>query len=502
MGYSGEMVNRRLLPILIVVAGLLPSAWLLFEFRDTPQLGFGGDDVMYIGAAQALVNQGSYREPALPGDPWQTKYPPGYPFMLAGILKLKLAARDFWLIAHSWIWLIAASFALAWAMLQTGLSRIQAATVAALWTANPAAQAAGTMALADAPYCTVLFLATGVVMRIGKASARGALLAGALIGLACLIRSAGLVAGLALFAWMAGRKSLRTAIWFSAGAVLPALIWTLWSRAHLPAAHDPITSFYLNYGGQWSRTVRQIGFSPLLARNIHLAVDSLGGWLVALSGPTLLRHVLNIFLLAFTVAALAEWSGGAFAAVALATVGFYLFWDFPPDGRLFLPVAPAFFGAAVAMLSSWPAIVRIFALVVVAVADIYGTADRAAIYLDQREAGIAPVYEFIRTELPADAVVLGDERVWLFTGRKTLGMPMPMEYFYLNQNDSAMAFFRTYKDVARRFGAGYILLGPFDGIRWTVPSDRRQEFAVTLRSDPNLDRIFSNAGVELFKLRP
>jgi len=50
---------------------------------------------MYIGAARSLADGQGYREPALPGNPWQTKFPPGYPLMLAAILQIKPNARDF-----------------------------------------------------------------------------------------------------------------------------------------------------------------------------------------------------------------------------------------------------------------------------------------------------------------------------------------------------------------------------------------------------------------------
>ena len=70
---------RRSLPALIVCAGLLPTAWVLVKFRDTPQLGFRLDDVMYIGAAQSLADTGAYREAALPGNFPQTKDPPVTP---------------------------------------------------------------------------------------------------------------------------------------------------------------------------------------------------------------------------------------------------------------------------------------------------------------------------------------------------------------------------------------------------------------------------------------
>ena len=188
-------------------------------------------------------------------------------------------------------------------------------------------------------------------------------------------------------------------------------------------------------------------------------------------------------------------------AVALATGGLQHFWNWPPNERFFMPVAPMFLGAGVAMLSSRPAFLRILVLAVVAIADIYAIPSLAQSYGTERYTGLAPVYSFIRTELPADAVILGDERVWLHTGRHALGMPAPMEYYYLNRLNSEIEFFMTYQEVARQFGAGYILLEPWDGLHWDVPFDRANQFAAAMRSDPGLEHIFSQNGVELFRIR-
>jgi hypothetical protein len=495
------LAGKRFLPIIILLIGLLPSTWLLYELRDTPQLGLSPDEILYVGAAQSLAHDGTYRESALPGDPWQTKYPPGYPLMLAAILKVNPAARNFWIIAHSWVWVAVASFALAWAMRQTGLTLVQSAFVGALWAANPSAANAAVLALADAPYCAVLFLALALVLRLEKAATWNAALVGLMLGIACLIRSAGIVAIGGLVAWLFWRRSLKTALWFGASAsVLPA-IWLLWSHSHLPSSHGPVAEFYFNYGGRWLQDVRQAGLGSILVTNVRSGVEALGQWLIPSEGRMLLPSLGYIVFLALVCAALVEWGGGAITAVALATAGFQLFWNWPPNVRFFLPVAPAFLGAGVAMLSSRPAILRICVLAAVAVADIYAVADGQSRYASQRDAGLAPVYAFIRTELPTDAAILGDERVWLFTGRRAVGMPMPMAYFYLNRPDSEMQFFMSYKDVARQFGAGYVLLEPGDGIRWDVPFDRANQFAATMRSDPGLERIFSQNGVDLFRIR-
>ncbi|HEV8412398.1 MAG TPA: hypothetical protein VGQ49_02305 [Bryobacteraceae bacterium] len=496
-----ELAGKRLLPFFILLTGLLPSAWLFYELRDTPQLGSSGDDVMYIGAARSLADHGTYRESAFPGDPWQTKYPPGYPLMLAAILKWNPVNLHFWIIAHSWVWMAVASFALAWAMRQTGLTRVQAAFVGALWAANPGGANAAIFAMADTPYCAVLFLVLGLVLRLDKEAVWNTAMVGLVMGTACLIRSTGIVAIAGLVVWLLWRKSFRTAMWFGVSASIFPAIWMLWSHTHMPPDHGPVAEYYFSYGGRWIQTVRQSGVGSILRTNVVRGVSSLGILLVPFESRGLLEILWYTILLALGCTALVEWGGGAITAVALATAGLQLFWNWPPNVRFFLPVAPAFLGAGVAMLSSRPAILRVFVIVAVAVADIYVVADGQSRYASLRDVSRSSAYDFIERELPTDAVILGDERVWLFTGRRALVMPAPMEYMYLKRLDSEIEFFMTYKDVARQFGAGYILLEPWDGHNWNVPIDQAKQFADAMRSDPDLERIFSQNGVELFRIR-
>jgi len=492
------LAGKRFLPVLILLAGLLPSAWLLYELRDTPQFGLFSDDVMYIGAAESLAHNATYRESALPGDPWQTKYPPGYPLMLAAILKWNPAARNFWIMVHSWVWIAVASFALAWAMRQASLTPVQAAIVGALWAANPFGANAAVMAFAEAPFCAVLFLALGLAQRLDKAATWKAVLVGLLMGISCLIRSAGIFAIFGLVVWLLWRRSLKTAFWFGISASILPAIWMLWSHAHMPATSGLVAQYYFDYGARWLQDVRHAGLGSILVMNVSFSVKSVGEWLIPASISPLLP-VLYTILLGFGCAVLADWAGGPITAVALATMGFQVFWNWPPSERFFLPVAPAFLGAGMALLSSRPAFLRIFTLVIVASADIYGIADLAGKYGTERYTGFPPVYSFIKTELPADAVILGDDRVWLFTGRKAVGMLAPMEYFYRKRPDSELTFFMGYKDVARQFGAGYLLAAP--EVRWDATFDREEQLSTAIRADPDLERIFSQNGVELFRIR-
>ena len=67
---------------------LIPSAWLAWKYRDMPHFGYLHDDALYQVGAKSLAQGAGYRIQSLPGQPYQTKYPPLYPILLAAIWKL------------------------------------------------------------------------------------------------------------------------------------------------------------------------------------------------------------------------------------------------------------------------------------------------------------------------------------------------------------------------------------------------------------------------------
>jgi hypothetical protein len=498
-------MKSRWLPVLIVLAGMLPSAWLLLKFRDTPQLGFLMDDVMYIGAAQSLATTGTYRQPVLPGDPWQTKYPPGYPLLLAAILKLQPAARDFWIIAQSWIWLLLSAIALAWAMTESGLSRIQAATVAAIWASNPTASLVGTSAMSEVPFCAFLFLAVGFAQRAKRGNRVAmAAAAGILTGLASVIRTAGIFALPAVVLWLLWNKRWRAAFCFAiCAAVLPAL-WIAWSRAHLPTTHDYITDFYFNYSAAWLYTLKTAGLRTMIPRNLVFSVMAIGGWFIASYSRMFLAVLRDVVLSVGAGLAMLEWDGGAFTAIWLVTVAVQVVYFFPADGRFYIAAAPATLAAVVVSLTPRAVWWKALALAAVVAANIYGTAELASDYSTKRElrAEFAPVDAFLTSQTPAGSVILtSDVHLWLRTGRPVISMPLPPEYFYIDQDDVAVdRFFLTYKRVALDYGARYLVLSPLGMGSELTSSGPRERFFRSVHSDPSLQRVFASNGIEVFRI--
>src|SRR5271170_1021353 len=79
---------RKLTVIGVFLAALAPSAYLAWSLRSMPHLGFYHDDSIYWVSARSLAMGDGYRIESLPGQPYQTKYPPLYPALLAAIWKL------------------------------------------------------------------------------------------------------------------------------------------------------------------------------------------------------------------------------------------------------------------------------------------------------------------------------------------------------------------------------------------------------------------------------
>src|SRR5579863_2340369 len=81
-------MTKKLAVLAILAAALVPSAYFAWTLRDMPHLGFYHDDSIYWVSARSLAMGDGYRIESLPGQPYQTKYPPLYPALLAGIWKV------------------------------------------------------------------------------------------------------------------------------------------------------------------------------------------------------------------------------------------------------------------------------------------------------------------------------------------------------------------------------------------------------------------------------
>ncbi|MCC6389370.1 MAG: hypothetical protein IT167_02110, partial [Bryobacterales bacterium] len=67
---------------------LVPATLFAWKMRHFDHLGYFHDDGMYWVSAKALATGQGYRIISYPDAPFQTKYPPVLPLLLAGVWKL------------------------------------------------------------------------------------------------------------------------------------------------------------------------------------------------------------------------------------------------------------------------------------------------------------------------------------------------------------------------------------------------------------------------------
>src|ERR1700677_2761578 len=110
---------RKLALVGLLLAALAPSAYLAWTLRTMPHLGFYHDDSIYWVSGRSLAMGDGYRIESLPGQPYQTKYPPLYPAMLAGIWKINPSFPANLPLATLFAWLMLPPFlATVWILLR------------------------------------------------------------------------------------------------------------------------------------------------------------------------------------------------------------------------------------------------------------------------------------------------------------------------------------------------------------------------------------------------
>ena len=139
---------------------LIPSALLLSHNQDMPHFGDVHDDSLYYVSAKSIA-EGSYKITSLPGEPWQTKYPPLYPLLLSVAWKIQPKFPDNLTIAAwlSWLAFPALLVQLALYFPRLGLSPGRCWILLCVVAMNPYFLLFGVSLLSDLPFAAALITA-------------------------------------------------------------------------------------------------------------------------------------------------------------------------------------------------------------------------------------------------------------------------------------------------------------------------------------------------------
>lgn len=268
---------RRWTPAL---AALLALAAGLFALDPSPA-GVYYDDAHYVLLGRALATGEGYRYLNLPGAPFATHYPPGYPVFLALLWRIAPgfpANLVVFKLANVAFLGVAAVCTARFARDRLGLEPVTSLAAAACGVATIPMLFLGTMVLSEPLFVALLlpFLvwaeraAENALTGSEDARARRdrlvqAISLGAAAGALALVRSQAVVLPLAIALIFALRGRRREAVVVGATSIAVMAPWLVWVAQHDTAFAGPLRGQYGSYATWLREGINQHGVGLLLA---------------------------------------------------------------------------------------------------------------------------------------------------------------------------------------------------------------------------------------------
>ena len=511
---------------LILLAALIPSAYLAWRYADMPHLGHFHDDGVYLTTARSLAEGSGYRILSLPGEPNQIKFPPLYPAYVALAWRLNpFPANLRWITLLTWLLLPALLAALMIFYRGMGFDPVKCACLAAIVALSP-----HTALLAQSVMSEIMatLLVVCSLSAAARRTTRSAVVAGVFAGAAFLTRSAtvAILPGLVLYYLL--NKQKRAALCFALSMAPFAAAWQAWAFLLRPQAVTEDILFYATYMGHWTANFSLVDIPALVWKNTGVFLFGVGGLLVYTVEPDLVSG--NLLRLA-TYGAVAGAVRLAFRnglspyhCFAIFYIPVVLTWIYAPHERFVYPLLPliaAGFVTEAGHLSSmlrralrhsqWSqravASVLIGLLVCLTAYAAWRAGDGLTQFLPlvfeqarTLRAAQEEASRWIVQNTPKDArfIAYNDPVLFLYTGRKATGVHFPPRLAYEGGRSQVVEYFASAAAFARRNNYPYLLLTPADFGQDLSPEERI-EVRKRLRAELPAPE-YSASGVHVYRL--
>lgn len=488
---------RKLAATGLFVLALAPSAYLAWTLRSMAHLGFYHDDSIYWVSAKSLASGAGYRIASLPGEPYQTKYPPLYPALLSLVWKLNprfpvnlpIATLLAWLLAPTYlamVWLFLRQCRFGWAeqcalVLLAGLSPIAAVF---------------SFSLMPELLFTALLLASLLLAESATDPDSNrwlALAAGVCAAMAYLTKSAAAPLLITVPLVFAFKKQFAKAGLFIGGMIPAVACWQYWVSQHLSHSADLVTLYYTNYFGFQLYNV-PLKDLPLVAWHNLDGFLMGAGKLLTFDVPYGSKHLERI-VAAAAIAGCVRLARRTrqlqYPIAAAGMTAVLLVWHYVPDQRFVFPLYPLLLaGLWTELVNVWQALraswnkpvfadraaAAVGATVLCSFAaflvftTFFGLfrflPDLFAAYRADFESRRA-AYQWIANNAAPEASVYAydDPVLYLFTGRKSCGLPIPPKFHYHDDQAGVDNLLLSVPDFAREHRLSYLLLFPDDFYR-------------------------------------
>lgn len=479
-GSLGMLGDSRIVGVLVAAIAL---AIALAAVPNWPA-GVFQDDGIYVILGKGLATGEGYRYLNLPGAPYATHYPPGYPLFLALLWKVSPQFPQnvaLFTFANAGFLGLTAFATFRFTRERLRLSTLGAALVSLAGSVSMPALIFGVFVLSEPMFMALLMLVLVYAERVAdRASWRDALFVGLAGGALAMVRTTAMFVVPAFALVLLFRRRYMPAILAIAACAVFLVPWHLWVAAHGGEVPAVLLGKYGPYDIWLKNALREHGL-PFVVRVMWKNAVALYGMLwVMFTGSETSPRALHwpAVIVATTALAIGAWRLARRAAVTAWFIAAYMalviIWPFEPTRFVWalLPLFCAMLALGIGGIVEWrPAGVPLRAARVVTIAAMavliggFGWYNVNGVRQEWRDsvprvtAGRAtPVVEWVRKSTrPTDIIAMEDDAlVYLYTGRRTipLGTFTPEEY--LSEQTYAFAT-ETLHTIVARYHPTYVI---------------------------------------------
>lgn len=520
--------------LLFLTLLLLPSSLFLWHNSDMPHFGDVHDDSLYYVSAKSLAN-GHYNITSLPGEPYQTKYPPLYPLLLSIAWRLDPHFPQNLSIAAWLTWLAFPAMLLQLVLLypKLGLDGPRTWILIIAIAVNPYFILFSSSLLSEMLF-TALMLTSLLLFEFSEKEdvASGWMFAaGVMGGVAFLARSAGMVllGSAVLYLWW--RKKPAKALAFAAGMFPIVAAWMLWSRLHQAHTNDPNLIYYVDY-----LRYQIINYSPgdlhiFLWKNTDELLTGLGSIVIPkVTNSQLLKilsEVIAVAMISGIVRMVKRGQAVHYALFSAFSILMLMIWHFPANERYVLPIVPlAMAGLLVEMEFFWNLMraglkhpdrsQRVAGVIMMSlVASIFLGSFALQFYVDQvllpqsiqqhrlQNIDHRGAYAWMKANLPAQSIVLAynDPVLHLYSGLHASSRILAPALWYKENHDLIVDLYRNVVPWARDHSISYVYFTDAD-LRRDWGDEDRETVEKSIRSNPDLIPVYSRGISTVYQVRP
>jgi hypothetical protein len=494
--------------VLLMLAALAPSLWMLWQAGGIPHLGYFHDDGIYAGTAAAIADGRGLRVESLPGEPWQVKYPPLFPLYLAiGVHWEPVLTFLVWVVLPVLLWQIWRWRNDGWIVLVVG------------W--NLYSVVFASTALSE------VFSTIWVVLAVRLLEKDRVRLSALSAAMAYLSRTALIAMPAAAVLWLFWRRRWRDGFVYGAIFAPFFLGWSWFTATHMKKDLSGGWVYYISYPQVFRESMSWELLPTVLQTNIQAMVGSLGGVLFFNAGDSFWEVNFARLILFAAIAGIIRRArsegAGPYEWMAIPYILLLVVWNFVPNERFVYPLLPLLAAGLVGEMRHFREMLRVTwvkqraATVVIGglvAAGVLWMAERNVMAsirnapsLPNSYREMAPdreqAYAWIRANTPPDANFLAyeDPALRRHTGRHGMGIHCPSRHFYRNDIQAIYSYHDELITSMRKERLDYILIGPNDLAQDILPKDR-EKILTDWKTRADLETVYENPRYIIRKLRP